>query len=430
MTTRPKLDTPFTIFEYPGKRTVRFGCKVLDDGGDPPQLRVIQHFPDCSRAGHDISGWSSETYPTLSTWEFIYEVPQGLFIFGYHIEARNSAGTTETSCRMLKTPAEDGWFFPARWLILSEQGHCVDGYYFWRCTTDVDIHLSVWVSGRRPGYFKREHHKAGIVMIHDQDVIFTPSHSVPQLELGDTTTHSFLLPFPATLHRYYWIAVGTLRGDPAPSCSPVFHAFCPECPLPDIYPLVYGGSWCSRRGNEFDPIWLAEEAQSATENQPNVLVLYHHYCLSPTHNIFELTRGFLSFDTTAMPPGIPVAGAIRLVPYGAPAGLSSGVLALTTLTPGVPHHPPQKSDYSYRNTDLIISSAYIPRRPPEEPFLMPIFPEGLGCFNPGGITSFGLRWLDELLGLDRHLEPGEGYYEQIFVWTSGPQQAQLLIHQE
>jgi len=331
---------------------------------------------------------------------------------------------------MLKTPAEDGWFFPARWLILSEQGHCEDGYYFWRCTTDVDIHLSVWVSGRRPGYFKREHHKAGIVMIHDQDVIFTPSHSVPQLELGDTTTHSFLLPFPATLHRYYWIAVGTLQGDPAPSCSPVFHAFCPECPLPDSYPLIYEGRWCSNNASTFPDAWLAEEARDAYENQPAVHVAYYQYCYSPTHIATSLARGFLSFDTTRLPHNFPEDAAIRLVPYGAPDDFPGGILVLTSLVPEVPHHPLQKSDYFYRNTDLIISSACIPRRPPEEPFLMPFFPEGLGCFNPGGITSFGLRWADELLDRERHLEPGEDYTESIFPWTSGPQRAQLLIHLE
>lgn len=144
--------------------------------------------------------------------------------------------------------------FGAPFIITHQSGNWINSTLQWICSTDIPCHMTIWVSG---GPWKKIfgfHYKRGVEMYHDVEPFFFPMYSLEQAEAGDTTMHTFEIPFDKPGARRYWYATATVDGKQSPSASPQFYTFLSRAPVQcqgddDGYPItrdLWGKSWAMR----------------------------------------------------------------------------------------------------------------------------------------------------------------------------------------
>ncbi len=96
------------------------------------------------------------------------------------------------------------------------------------CTTDVPCHLFAHVSAEKPIIRRIPYQKRGANFELSSVTCFVEVDTVEQDEAGDTTSHTFPIPFPIYDHTYYWYLTGTQGGIACKSISQIFSHACSE----------------------------------------------------------------------------------------------------------------------------------------------------------------------------------------------------------
>lgn len=116
------------------------------------------------------------------------------------------------------------------WLIKLNTGSFINHTYNWLCITDVACTLHVLVGENKPIMSPSTHKARGVVFRHDPRLYFHWQSRRDQHESGDTTTHTFDIPFSCEDHRYWFVALGSVDGKASPSISPFFSFQCRSVP--------------------------------------------------------------------------------------------------------------------------------------------------------------------------------------------------------
>jgi len=178
-----------------------------------------------------------------------------------------------------------------------------DGYII-VVTTDTPCHLYMRWTTIKPQYQTVPLLRRGIAMHGDRTFCFVAYRDNEQEEAGDTLTHTFIKtdwPICQTRYFYFWGKVGALV---CTSTTAIFELHF------DIVFREFFGTLSNRSISATHGTWsIAHDAVSGT-----ILANYG----APNYLIFagdELTvsywiyRGFLFFDTSAIPVGTTIAGA-------------------------------------------------------------------------------------------------------------------------
>lgn len=129
------------------------------------------------------------------------------------------------------------------------------------CTTDVPCHLFAHVSPEKPIIRRIPYQKRGANFELSSVTCFVEVDTVEQDEAGDTTAHTFQIPFPLYDHVYYWYLTGTQGAIPCKSISQIFHQACskptgpiPRCQAWDVYWASAGSYRCYWYSSCFQPV--------------------------------------------------------------------------------------------------------------------------------------------------------------------------------
>lgn len=91
-----------------------------------------------------------------------------------------------------------------------------------KCATNNPCHLTCYISPYSPRKHRITAEKRGLPYIWYSYFCFVSYRPFEQLEAGDTLTHTFRIS-PWTKGQTLWFAIrGTIAGELAPSCSPLF----------------------------------------------------------------------------------------------------------------------------------------------------------------------------------------------------------------
>lgn len=164
---------------------------------------------------------------------------------------------------------------------------------FW-CETDNTCHLWSHYGLTKPHMKPWRHKKRGLVVTHDRLTVWSWTGIVEQVEPGDTTTHSFIMPIIEYSQPHYWQLRGERLGRPIQSWSQFFTITCDTPPVTYLscYPSApacgtysTGATWA-----------IAWNAPASVWNNTGTLTPSYWHNNAP----YGIYRGAIHFDTTGI----------------------------------------------------------------------------------------------------------------------------------
>ncbi len=108
--------------------------------------------------------------------------------------------------------------------------------------TDIPCHIFIRWTQLPPWIHKKPSLRRGVQFAEDIRFCFDVYTDVEQLEDGDTTTHTFLVPSWMLDKDYWYYAWGEVAGQVSPSTGPIFHLHTPVSWPPPPEPVRYAWS--------------------------------------------------------------------------------------------------------------------------------------------------------------------------------------------
>jgi len=257
--------------------------------------------------------------------------------------------------------------------------------------TDNLVHLFMRWTTTEPLKHPRQVFRRGISLMRGVYYCFVAWEENEQEEPGDTYTHTFIKPdWPVCETRWFYF-VGTKQAEEQPSASPIFYYHRTQKDVPLIYgpvPATTSNRTAYFTHANWDTAHDAAIGSILTNyNAPWYLILGGSY---RTVSYF-IWRGFLFFDTSAIPPGSLIVGA-DLSLYITYANATYLTVTDLYITQGVQHDPVIGADYGDQlpYTDILgqtdIGDFII-----NQYNNIPFNEAGLALINPTGITRLCLR---------------------------------------
>lgn len=228
-----------------------------------------------------------------------------------------------------------------------------------------------------------------------------------QEEAGDTLTHTFIKePWPYCQERWFYFH-GEINGIPSPSTSCIFYKHPIASLLPTHkYDLLGGGRLTEAYWGTYEETWAWANASVVYNNIRFTQAGAWGFERGPF-----ILRGYLVFDTTALPPGKEIYSAhIRfhrgfVQNDGAPFDL-----VLQNGQPDYPHVPCVLSDYNkayyHGNGGSIPDSEFNS----DVPFNLKLNAQGLSWIRAGEYTKLCLRTSFDIAGVNPWTAPGVQYH--------------------
>lgn len=211
--------------------------------------------------------------------------------------------------------------------------------------TDRPCHLYMRWTDTEPLKHPSVKFRRGISLMAGTRYCFVTFHENEQEEAGDTLIHTFIKKdWPVCETRWFYF-IGTVAGEEQPSSSPIFHLHREE----EYQPFVFGPERATGANRTIQAVstdW--DEVHDAPSGHVGP---WHgspsYYIIAGARHPLRLwiERAFLDFDTSAIPKGSMLLGAVLSV-YGRRKILTS-TLAYPHIyiTTGAQHKPVLPTDY-------------------------------------------------------------------------------------